>query len=304
MEGTNGSTPANQGENPVEQEANPNMMWGYYNGAPVMLPQWQEYWQFRWSVLEHLGQLRPPHVSEEARAAYYQYITDQLTYITNYIYGGFVNDYSVYEGHLKEYRASNPKGTEVMDKQEAWLEKQWSTDPNNKVKQTKVPSREPKVVVEKKEEAEPIRKDDPKIDLEELRKTAWNETKYPKVEELLRPNINLIFIGHVDAGKSTLSGRILKNLKLVDEQELKKNEQEAKSLGRTGWDLAFITSAIPDERAKGKTVECSKTLFALDKRRYTLFDAPGHKNYVPNMIIGACQSDLAVLIISAKQGEY
>ena len=121
---------------------------------------------------------------------------------------------------------------------------------------------------------------------------------------MLKPNINIIFIGHVDAGKSTLSGRILKNLKLVDEQELKKNEQEAKSLGRQGWELAFITSAIPDEKAKGKTVECSKTLFGLDKRRYTLFDAPGHKNYVPNMIVGACQSDLAVLIISAKMGEY
>jgi peptide chain release factor subunit 3 len=90
----------------------------------------------------------------------------------------------------------------------------------------------------------------------------------------------------------------------VDEQELKKNEQEAKSLGRQGWELAFITSAIPDEKAKGKTVECSKTLFGLEKRRYTLFDAPGHKNYVPNMIVGACQSDLAVLIISAKMGEY
>lgn len=71
-----------------------------------------------------------------------------------------------------------------------------------------------------------------------------------------------------------------------------------------GWELAYITSSIPDEKAKGKTVECSKTLFGLDKRRYTLFDAPGHKNYVPNMIVGACQSDLAVLIISAKQGEY
>jgi peptide chain release factor subunit 3 len=68
--------------------------------------------------------------------------------------------------------------------------------------------------------------------------------------------------------------------------------------------LAFITDAIPDEKAKGKTVECSKTLFSLELRRYTLFDAPGHKNYVPNMIIGACQSDMAVLIVSAKMGEY
>lgn len=96
----------------------------------------------------------------------------------------------------------------------------------------------------------------------------------------------------------------MKNLKLVDEQELKKNEQEAKQLNRAGWELAYITDNIPDEKAKGKTVECSKTIFALSKRRFTLFDAPGHRNYVPNMIIGACQADLAVLIISAKAGEY
>lgn len=78
---------------------------------------------------------------------------------------------------------------------------------------------------EKKEESEPIRKDDPKINIEELVKTKWDPVKYPNVSELVKPNVNMIFIGHVDAGKSTLSGRLLKNLKMVDEQELKRNEQ-------------------------------------------------------------------------------
>lgn len=59
-----------------------------------------------------------------------------------------------------------------------------------------------------------------------------------------------------------------------------------------------------DERAKGKTVETGKAFFELNNRRFTLLDAPGHKNYVPNMIAGACQSDMACLIISSKPGEF
>lgn len=59
-----------------------------------------------------------------------------------------------------------------------------------------------------------------------------------------------------------------------------------------------------EERAKGKTVECGKASFSLEKRRFTLLDAPGHKNYVPNMIMGCSQADVAGLIISAKQGEF
>ena len=68
------------------------------------------------------------------------------------------------------------------------------------------------------------------------------------------------------------------------------------------WELAYIADVDPNERAKGKTVECSKLMFTLEHRRFTLFDAPGHKNYVPSMIMGACQADIAVLIISAKEG--
>ena len=94
------------------------------------------------------------------------------------------------------------------------------------------------------------------------------------------------------------------NLKIVDETEYKKLEQEAKSLNRQGWELAFITDNIQQEKDKGKTIECSKTVFGLPNRRFTLFDAPGHANYVPNMIMGACQADMALLIISSKDGEF
>jgi peptide chain release factor subunit 3 len=70
------------------------------------------------------------------------------------------------------------------------------------------------------------------------------------------------------------------------------------------WEQAAISDVIPEERQDGKTREFAKLNFSLEKKRFTLFDAPGHKNYVPNMIMGACQADIAVLIISAKEGEF
>lgn len=70
------------------------------------------------------------------------------------------------------------------------------------------------------------------------------------------------------------------------------------------WEQAGYTDIIPEERQDGKTREFAKINFSLEKKRFTLFDAPGHKNYVPNMIMGACQADIAVLIISAKEGEF
>ena len=66
------------------------------------------------------------------------------------------------------------------------------------------------------------------------------------------------------------------------------------------WEDAGLVDVIPQEKEDGKTREYAKVNFILDKKRFTLFDAPGHKNYVPNMIMGACQADVAVLIISAK----
>ena len=70
------------------------------------------------------------------------------------------------------------------------------------------------------------------------------------------------------------------------------------------WEQAGISDVIPEEREDGKTREFAKLNFSLEKKRFTLFDAPGHKNYGPNMIMGAGQADIAVLIISAKEGEF
>ena len=132
-----------------------------------------------------------------------------------------------------------------------------------------------------------------------------------KVEQLAkvagadsREHLNVVFIGHVDAGKSTLSGSILFEMGTVDKRTIEKYEQEAKANNRESWFLAYIMDTNEEERARGKTVEVGRAYFETDKRRCTILDAPGHKNYVPAMISGASQADIGILVISARKGEF
>jgi peptide chain release factor subunit 3 len=114
----------------------------------------------------------------------------------------------------------------------------------------------------------------------------------------------LVFIGHVDAGKSSLGGAILYATGMVDERTMDKFKREAKEAGRESWYLSWALDLTREERSKGKTVEVGRAYFETEKRRYTVLDAPGHKNYVPSMIGGASQADVGILVISARKGEY
>ena len=119
-----------------------------------------------------------------------------------------------------------------------------------------------------------------------------------------REPCSIVFIGHVDHGKSTISGNLMYLMGVVDARTIEKYKQEAKDKGRDSWWLAYVMDVSDEEKAKGKTIEVGRAQFDTPKKKYTIFDAPGHKNYVPNMIMGAALADFGGLVISARKGEF
>ena len=129
------------------------------------------------------------------------------------------------------------------------------------------------------------------------------EGKMISVDTTRQP-VSIVFVGHVDSGKSTISGSLLYNLGQVDERAIDKYKREAKVKNRESWFMAYIMDTYEEEREKGKTVDIGKASFQTTHRRFTLLDAPGHAGYIPNLLLGACQADFAGLVISAKKGEF